>query len=56
MTIQTQSWDAADHLKTPEDIAVYLEAALEDGNLDLLAAVLDDIARSEAITHIDTTG
>jgi len=34
-TIQTYPWDAAEHLETKEDIAAYLEAALEDGDPSL---------------------
>jgi probable addiction module antidote protein len=41
---KTSLWDAADHLKTDEDMAAYLEAALEEGDPALVAAVLGDIA------------
>ena len=41
----TTPWDPADHLKTDEDMAAYLEAALEDGDPALVAAALGDIAR-----------
>jgi probable addiction module antidote protein len=51
-TIQTYSWDAAEHLKTKEDIAAYLEAALEDGDPNLVVAALDDITRSQGMTDI----
>jgi probable addiction module antidote protein len=44
-TIQTYPWDAADHLKTKENIAAYLEAALEEGDPSLVGAALGDIAR-----------
>lgn len=50
--IQTQLWDAANHLETKEDIAAYLEAALEDGDPALIAAALGDIARSKGMTQI----
>ncbi len=50
--IQTQPWDAAEHLKTKEDMAAYLEAALEDGDPTLIAAALGDIARSKGMTQI----
>jgi len=50
--IQTHLWDAADHLKTEEDIAAYLEAALEDGDPELITAALGDIARAKGITRI----
>ena len=29
---KTRLWDAAEHLKTEDDMAAYLEAALEDGD------------------------
>lgn len=51
-TLQTCPWDAADHLETPEDIAAYLEAALEDGDPNLVIAVLGDIARSKGMAQI----
>ena len=38
-------WDAADYLESKEDIAAYqcrLEVALEDGDPDLMVAVLED--------------
>lgn len=50
--IQTFPWDAADHLETPEDMAAYLEAALEEGDPALIVTVLGDIARSKGMTHI----
>jgi probable addiction module antidote protein len=53
---QTQLWDAANHLETKEDMAAYLEAALEaaleDGDPALVAAALGDIARSKGMTQI----
>jgi probable addiction module antidote protein len=51
-TIQTYPWDAADHLETKEDIAAYLEAALEDGDPSLIIAALGDIARSQGMKNI----
>ncbi|NCR53738.1 MAG: putative addiction module antidote protein [Microcystis aeruginosa L211-07] len=51
-TIQTYPWDAAEHLQTKEDIAAYLEAALEDGDPSLIIAALGDIARAKGITNI----
>jgi probable addiction module antidote protein len=46
MRRKTSHWDAADTLETKEDIAAYLDAVLEDGDLDLLKAALGDIARA----------
>jgi probable addiction module antidote protein len=51
-TIQTYPWDAAEHLETKEDIAAYLEAALEDGDPNLVVAALGDIARSKGMTNV----
>jgi probable addiction module antidote protein len=50
--VQTYAWDAADHLETKEDIAAYLEAALEEGDPSLVVAALGDIARSKGMTQI----
>ena len=47
-TIKLTKWDAVDHLKTEEDMALYLEACLEENDPALLAAALGDIARSRA--------
>lgn len=38
----TRSWDVVEHLETEEDMAAYLEAALEDGDPALIAAALGD--------------
>ena len=48
----TRPWDPAEHLNTQEDIVAYLEAALEDGDSQLIASVLGDIARSKGMTEI----
>jgi probable addiction module antidote protein len=45
-------WDAAAHLKTEEDIAAYLEAALEDGDSTVIAMALGDIARARGMTQL----
>ncbi|MCY4381655.1 MAG: putative addiction module antidote protein [Nitrospinae bacterium] len=52
MANQTKPWDAADHLKTKEDIVLYLEAAFEDGDPALIAAALGDAARARGITKV----
>ena len=46
------TWDAAEHLKTEEDMAAYLEAALEENDPSLIAAVLGDIARAKGMSQI----
>lgn len=48
----TRPWDAADHLKTEEDIVAYLDAAFEDGDPALIAAALGDVARARGMTKV----
>jgi probable addiction module antidote protein len=48
----TTPWDPSDHLKTEEDMVAYLEAALEEGDPNLIAAALGDIARAKGMTQI----
>jgi probable addiction module antidote protein len=50
--ITTRPWDVAEHLETDEDMAAYLEAALEEGDPALVAAALGDIARAKGMTQI----
>ena len=49
---KTKPWDAAEHLETKEDIALYLEAAFEDGDPALIAAALGDAARAKGMTKV----
>ena len=49
---KTTPWDPAEHLETDEDIAAYLEAALEEGDPSLVAAALGDIARAKGMSQI----
>ncbi len=50
--VKTIPWDASEHLKSAEDMAAYLEAALELGDPALVAAALGDIARAKGMTRI----
>jgi DNA-binding phage protein len=47
MGIETTRWDAADHLDSREAKLAYFEAALEDGDPDLIAAAVSDVARAK---------
>jgi probable addiction module antidote protein len=49
---QTRPWDVVQHLETEEDMAAYLEAALEEGDPTLVAAALGDIARAKGMTQL----
>ena len=48
----TRPWDPAEHLETAEDMVAYLEAALEQEDPQLVAAVLGDIARAKGMTKV----
>jgi len=50
--MKTRPWDAADHLKTEEDMVNYLEAAFEDGDPSLIQAAIGDIARARGMKDI----
>jgi probable addiction module antidote protein len=50
--VKTRPWDVAEHLTTDDDMAAYLEAALEDGDPGLVAAALGDIARAKGMSQI----
>ena len=41
-----KKWDVVEHLKTGNDMALYLEACLAEGDPALVAAALGDIARA----------
>ena len=45
-------WDVVEHLQTEEDMAMYLEAALEENDPAFIAAVLGDIARAKGMTQL----
>lgn len=49
---RTRPYDTAEYLETEEDMALYLEAALEDGDPKVVAAALGDIARAHGMTQI----
>ena len=48
----TTIWDPATHLGNAEDVAAYLEAALQDGDPQLVAAALGDIARAKGMSQV----
>jgi probable addiction module antidote protein len=50
--LKTVPWDAADYLKSDKDIAHYLEAVFEDGDPNLVAAALGDVARAKGMARI----
>lgn len=49
---KTRSYDAAEYLETPEDMAAYLEGALEDGEPAVVIQALGTIARARGMSQI----
>jgi probable addiction module antidote protein len=50
----TSRYDVAEHLRTPEEMASYLEACLEEANGDavFIAKALGDIARAKGMSQV----
>jgi len=50
----TSRYDVAEHLRTPEEMAAYLEACLEEarGDASFVAKALGDIARARGMTQV----
>jgi probable addiction module antidote protein len=53
-TVTTTRYDVAEHLRTPEEMAAYLEACLEeaDGDAAFVAKALGDIARAKGMSQV----
>lgn len=51
---KTTRYDVAEHLRTPEEMAAYLEACIEEANGDaaFIAKALGDIARAKGMTQV----
>ena len=51
---KTSRYDVAEHLRTGEEMAAYLEACLEEANGDaaFIAKALGDIARAKGMTQV----
>ena len=47
--VKTYPWDPADYLETDEDMAGYLDAALEQDDHRVTALVLSDVARAKGM-------
>ena len=50
----TTRYDVAEHLRSPEEMAAYLEACLEeaDGDAAFIAKALGDIARAKGMAKV----
>ena len=52
MALKTTRWDSAEHLRTDEDIAAYLDAVLEENDPVLVTHALGVIARAKGMSQI----
>ncbi len=52
MALKTTRWDSAEHLRTEEDIAAYLDAVLEENDPALVTHALGVIARAKGMSQI----
>jgi probable addiction module antidote protein len=53
-TLKLRKWDSAEHLKSDEDMAAYLEACLQEAGDDaaFIAQALGNIARAKGMTQL----
>jgi probable addiction module antidote protein len=51
---KTSRYDVAEHLRTPKEMAAYLEACLEESDKDaaFIAKALGDIARAKGMAQV----
>jgi probable addiction module antidote protein len=54
MSEQFSRWDPVDQLQSEEDMAMYLDACLEEdpGDGSVVRAALNDIARAQGMTQL----
>ena len=54
MKTSFSKFDLAEHLRTPEEMALYLDACIEesDGDAAFIAKALGDIARAQGMTQV----
>jgi probable addiction module antidote protein len=54
MATKVRDYDVAEHLRTPEEMAAYLDACLaeSDGDPSLVAKALGDIARAKGMSAL----
>lgn len=50
----TEPYDVSEHLRTPEEMAAYLDACMEEseGDAALIAKALGDIARAQGMSKV----
>jgi DNA-binding phage protein len=51
MGIETTRWDTAEFLDSTEAVLAYLEAVFEDGDPELIALALNNVARARGLAQ-----
>ncbi len=51
-TMKFRKWDVVEYLKSEEDMVLYFDACLEEGNPALITAALGDIARAKGMSQV----
>lgn len=51
-TIKLRPWDSAEHLRTEEELVLYLDACLGEGDATLIAHALGVIAKARGMTQL----
>ena len=52
MPLETFPHDTAEHLRTDEDVALYIEAVLEDGDPALIRDAIGIVARARGMSQV----
>lgn len=52
MATKITKWDVAEHLRTDQDVAAYLEAAFDDGDPRVIAHALGNVARARGVAKV----
>jgi probable addiction module antidote protein len=54
MTVQTTHYDVAEHLRTTEEMALYLDACIEEsgGDAMFISKAIGDIARAKGMAQV----
>jgi probable addiction module antidote protein len=51
-TMKFRKWNVVEYLKTEEDMVLYFDACLEEGDPALITAALGDIARAKGMSQV----
>lgn len=52
MAVETTRWDIAEHLNSEEDIAAYLDDAVQSGDNGYLLHAISNVARARGMTQV----